>query len=463
MLLPSKSEEPAAQPSLAEQVRWLTREADDPQAAIALAQQYLAADPTPTMERQRVHYELAVGYWFAEDHAAALATFRQVVADYQNVELDRTSADFKVDDAQFFVGRFELDHGDRAEGLEALAQLIAGFPESDRRPEAMHALACELAIDGQFEQGRALALSLATDYVGNPLEPQAFHYAVAYLLSPEASGQGPTRQGTLNKQEQTGNLAEAKTYVEALISRHPNAPETVMSVQQVMWHYAYVTFEYEEAEPWARRIIELFPGTRAAAEAHLDLAKLGVHVREDFDAAYPLIDEAMAWALGHEDWGLLAMAMHARGQVLNREQRFDEAREAFLETLAFVDEHAEAEWLRIETKADYAGAYFSEGEWLAAQDETAAAQANYVAASQEYAAAVNRHADDVGWAPYLKFRLGLSYLKAGDRAGARQTFLRLVDEYPDNNWAWLAFSYMDLGRPRPERPAAVRIDEEENQ
>jgi TolA-binding protein len=430
------ADEPAAQRSFADQLRWLATEAGEAQAAIAAAQQYLSAQPELTMERQRVHYELAVGYWFAEDPAAALATFRDIVAVYQAAPFDRTSDEFKVDDAQFFVGRFEIDHGDRARGLEALAELITAFPESDRRPDAMWTLACQLAMDAQFEQGRAIAQALATEYTARPLEPQALHWAVAYLLSPEAN---PDRE------ERARNLPAAKVHVDTLVARHPNAPETTMALENLMWHHLD-RFEYGDAEPVARRIVELFPGTKSAAEAQMELAEMAAKLRDDFGTANELIDEVIAWAMEQHDVGHEAAFLLSKSRILVLELRCAEARLLAEDVIELALEHEDARPLLIWAEAQLAYAYF--------MDE------QYVVAAGEYARIVEQYPEETTWAPFLKYYVGLSWYYAGQYEKAREACIRVVEEHPDDGWAYGAWELMEgqIPKPRWTPPAEWGVD-----
>jgi tetratricopeptide (TPR) repeat protein len=117
----------------------------------------------------------------------------------------------------------------------------------------------------------------------------------------------------------------------------------------------------------------------------------------------------------------------------------------------------------VQTEAERAATYIEEGSMLLSRGDKETATARLMKAADEYAAALERHPDDAGWAPYLKHQIGLAYMLAGERDAARQAFVRLVVEHPDNGWAWVAFDYMDLGMERPERPPTVRMGGEDEQ
>lgn len=250
----------AVEQSIGDQIRQLMTDGENPQGAIAAAVQYLAAQPEVTLERQRVHYELAAAQWYAGDEDAALATFTQIVALYANAELDRASDEYRVDNALYFAGVMNEGYENTATAIEAFEALIAQFPASDCRPQAVFRLAYLRARDDQLEQAGTLAQALLTQYAGSEFEAGALRWAVCYLLSPEANPPVTTEEGAeeaTTDDPHARNLQLAVAAITALTTNHPNAPETSLSWQDLLGHYLGRN-EIDSAKLVARRTIELY-------------------------------------------------------------------------------------------------------------------------------------------------------------------------------------------------------------
>jgi len=508
--------------------------------------------------------------------------------------MDTTPADFKVDDALFFIGLLEIGGGDRAAGLDALEQLIADYPGSERRPRAMYTLACERALDGRLNEGHALAQALATEYNGTALDAPALHWAICYLLGPEANA--PEAGAT--DEDRAQNVSLAKTDLDVLVAMHPGERETAMGLEQMMWHHlnhnegedaalvarqilvlfsgvepgvadsalydasqteidygdrpvglaalertireypdfpgrpasigtlawqraadneldrgdaiaesliqeytdkplepqalasaaaywlwpwmhatdecpgiylakAKATidlltrkypqapetavmqdallyfhlhrFEHEEAEPIARRIINLFPDTVDGMKGRRELAELVVELRGDFETAHRLLDEALVWARDNGDLSLEAKLMWSRSRVLVREGRCLEGRDVAWTVVFTTQEHAGtdywADWLLPRAETQVAYSFF--------MDE------QYVTAADEFARLLVQYAEKDKWHPFWTFYVGLSWLEAGEHEMAKAAFTRLVEDHPEDGWAYAGWLLMQGQIPEP--------------
>jgi outer membrane protein assembly factor BamD (BamD/ComL family) len=281
-LLPSQSQEtgatPDAEETVAEQIRRLRRTENDPHAAIKLATQYLAANPALTMERQRVHFELAAAQLHAKDGDAALATFAKVVAQYEGLDLDLTSDEYRVDDAMFFVGVIQDGKGDRAAARKCLEAFIEQFPQSNWRPRAMLDVGSRCIARGETEHGLELLQALVSQYPDSESAPSAIHDITRWLLSPEAS---------VNEQSRAENVAAAHANLELLATKYGDAAQTTEAWSRVL-RYHNNRNEPDEANALARRMIGLYfdadpkvagRGLSVAALALLDAPELAADDR----------------------------------------------------------------------------------------------------------------------------------------------------------------------------------------
>ncbi|MBN2561376.1 MAG: tetratricopeptide repeat protein [Phycisphaerae bacterium] len=117
--------------------------------------------------------------------------------------------------------------------------------------------------------------------------------------------------------------------------------------------------------------------------------------------------------------------------------------------------------MRVQAEVDSAASYIEEGSALDSENKPVEAKACLMEAVKAFTALVEKYPDDPGWTPFLKFEIGFAYVVAGDKASAKEVFLQLVADHPDNCWSWVAFDYVDLGIERPTRPATVRVGEGE--
>ena len=376
-------------------------------------------------------------------------------------------------DSLFWAAQTEIKHGDRAIGAAALARFISAFPRSKHRIEAMYRLARVRAQDGQFEEARALAQALAAQYAGTPRHPGALRLAIRSLLSPGAkpdymtraqniqdakamidiltanypdSPQTPQairwaigcllgREAAADDEAHAQNLTAAKAMIEILTANYPDAPQTQKAHRNLLKHHT-LRYERAEAEPVARRIIELFPGTENAAKTQMDLAKVIVDIRRDFAPAHELIETAFEWARGYNDVRLEAHLLWHESYILTLEGRFEEARQAARQVIKLAEEHEAAAGLHIWADDRIAYTYFKAKE--------------YQQAAQQFTYVLERHADKESWAPFLKYRIGLSWFYAKEEDKAREAFVRLVQDHPEDGWSYVAFTRMDLGIERPE-------------
>ncbi|MBN1918396.1 MAG: hypothetical protein JW889_10830, partial [Verrucomicrobia bacterium] len=245
---------PVAVESVADQIRRLAIEGEDPQGAVAAALQYLAEHPEVTVERQRVHYELAATQFRAGDEAAALVTFRQIVAQYGNAAFDQAAGDYKVDDALYFISLLEDGAGTpegRAAAIAAKEALVAQFPTSNFRPRALIELG-SMYIENDEDRKPALGMArlrtLAQQHPDSEFAPAAIRTINAWLLDPRAWS---------DEQPEAECLATVKANVGLLAAKYAGSIDTRQARQDLLWYYDTQSHQ-EEATALARNIIAIY-------------------------------------------------------------------------------------------------------------------------------------------------------------------------------------------------------------
>jgi len=270
-LLPAQSQEtgatPDAEETVAEKVRRLAETEKNPRAAIKVATQYLAANTALTMERQRVHYELGAAHLFAKNQDAALATFRQVLAQYEGLDLDRASEEYRVDDALLFVGVLQGIKGDHAAAMKCYEALIEKFPQSNRRPRAMLSVGNDSIASGETERGLKILRALISQYPDSESAPSAILNIVTWLLRPEAS---------VDEQSCAANVAAAHANLELLATKYGDAVQTTDAWGRVL-RYHNQRRESDQVIALGRRMIGLyFDADPEAAGNALSVAALAL-------------------------------------------------------------------------------------------------------------------------------------------------------------------------------------------
>jgi TolA-binding protein len=268
LLLPltSQSQEAGAKPGaagpIADEIRRLMTEGENPKAAILLATKYLTEHPEKTMERQRVHYELAAAHFHNGDTDAALATFTEIVTLYANAQLDRSSGEYRVDDALYFVGMLKGAKGDRAAAMACFEELIQQFPQSNYRPRAMLDLGNMRIEDGKAEEGLKVLEALVAQHPDSEFAPAAICRMNMWLLSEQAAvgGQSPAE-----------NVAKAKANIDTLLAKYPDSPEVWSALRELAWHLGTsARFHLAGADAWAEHLFATVTGDMdkfAAAES----------------------------------------------------------------------------------------------------------------------------------------------------------------------------------------------------
>jgi TolA-binding protein len=361
--------------SVYDQVHRLRTVDKDYAAAQALAAQFLAAHTDTDIERQQVYFEYGLTLFDAQNWPAASAAFQALVAEYANTTLDRTAADFVVDDAAYYGAVTEHYHGDKALGIARYEAFLQSFPESNRWPKALLMLAgaheqtgdlpgalpvfeqlvrefpdSEYAPEAQIHVGHIL-LGMK-DYAGAAAAfeeiaqrwpdskhvPTAIQFANRALIHQELSD-WDLRNGAAATRT-VDNSAAIESNVDALVSTHTDDP-LVPGILLDLLNYqasrcALGSLPRAEADQHTVRIVEqmlaLAPEARPTIRAKLDLAT-AVHGTNP-GRAWTLVNEAATWAASQQDESLLNDAQFTTGRLLSQEGEWPAARAAWQELLS---------------------------------------------------------------------------------------------------------------------------------
>jgi tetratricopeptide (TPR) repeat protein len=351
--------------SVADEVKRLRTDEQDPAAAIALAEQYLTMNPALTLERQRVHYELGATQYAAKDYEAAAATFDRLVADYAVTTLDTSADEFVVDDAQFYIGVIEHYFGDRAKGIAAYEKAIDGFPKSNRRPQALMLLAGVHEQDGDKAKALARFEQLVAEHPKSEQAPEA-ELHVGHLLRdagkldeaiaafervaadwPEST-HAPTglmfanraliaqEIGSVkndgNRDSFIANEATLRANVELLEAKYGDSDEMAQAMQDLInyysnWHHFQVDPEFREkiqsAVTWLR---EHKAGSRQALRAVCEYALCVCAPNDDPQEAIFELDHVIAIARESKDESLLFDVQFNKAHLLKLMGETEQAR-----------------------------------------------------------------------------------------------------------------------------------------
>jgi len=361
----------AAAATVADEVKRLRTEANELDAAVTLAQQYLDANPELTLDRQRVHYELGATLYAAKDYTAAANAFRALVADYSTTALDKADEAFVVDDAQFYVGVIEHYFGDRAKGIEGYTEAIDDFPKSNRRPQALMLLAGVYEQDGEKAKALGRFKQLVAEHPKSEQAPEA-QLHVGHLLRADgkldeaiAAFQGipkdwpDTRHAPMallnaNRTLMEQELKEAEASdvqkddvicnedailanVKLLMEKYGKSEEVTQVMQDLINYYSSPVQLVRDSETLAnvKPIVDWLrehkPGARQTLRATCEYAVM--LDRDHLDEALAELDWTADFAREANDESLLFDVEFARARVLSQAGRTDEAREIWTKLL----------------------------------------------------------------------------------------------------------------------------------
>jgi TolA-binding protein len=363
--------------TVSEEVARLRTEANDLDAAVALAQEYLQNNPTLTLEHQSVQFELGRTYYAAKQYGAALAALRGLVADYSMTTLDTTNEAFVVDDAQFYVGVVEHYFGDRAKGIEGYTKAIDDFPKSNRRSQALMLLAgvheqdgekakalerfrqlvaehpqSEQAPEAQLHVGHLLRADrklddaiaafqrIPKDWPESKHAPMALLDANRVLMEQELS----SAEHAQSEEQILKNEEAIQANVKLLLEKYGDSEQTAQIMQDLINYYRNPHHVRRDAEAAVKTtetvtwLLENRPSTRQGLRAICEYAvMLG---SEHSEEALAHLDWVIEIARTADDTSLLFDARFAKAQVLRRAGEKEQAREIWTELLELAsDEH----------------------------------------------------------------------------------------------------------------------------
>jgi len=368
----------------ADEVRRLREEEQDYEAAMALAQQYLANHQELDLERQQVHFELGRAQYGAKDYDSALASLRALVGDYTVTSLDKTKEGFVVDDAQFYVGLIEHYFGDRAKGIEGYTKAIADFPQSNRRAHAMFNLGAVYLQDKRLDEGVSTYTALVDEYPDTDFAPEA-QLHVGHALREQGrlsdsvaafqrlaadwpdSPNAPTALLSSNRVLMAQEIASAEqaeteeaivknevaiqANVHLLMTKYPDSDVIAQVMQDRInyyknpRHWLYDKDAIAKAEAIVTWLRENKPGTRQGMRAVCEYA---IMLSSDKpDEALFWLDRLSETARTAEDESLLFDAQFAKGRVLKRIGQIEKAREVWTALVEVASDQHLADEIRI--------------------------------------------------------------------------------------------------------------------
>jgi len=377
----------ASAATVSDEVRRLRTEANDLDAAAALAQEYLQANPELTSERQSVQFELGRTYYAAKQYDAALTTLRGLVADYSMTTLDKASDAFMVDDAQFYVGVIEHYFGDRAKGiegytkaiddvpksnrraqalmllagvyeqdgekakaLERFKQLVAEHPKSEQAPEAQLHVGHLLRADGKLDDAIAAFQRVAKDWPESKHAPMSLLNANRALMEQEIKS---AEDANLSKEHVFSNEKPVQGNLKTLLEKYGDSEEIPQVMQDLINYYsnpAHLMYDPQArdkiraAAAWLR---QNKPETRQALRAVCEYAICGCSVADDPQEALAEMDDVMEMARASGDASLLFDVQFNKAHVLKLIGEVDKAREIWTQLLEVAPDDHTADEIRI--------------------------------------------------------------------------------------------------------------------
>jgi len=190
-----------------------------------------------------------------------------------------------VDDALFLIGRSYYEKGDYARAASYFERLGLAFSQSPHLPEAE--LYRGLALFRSGEAGSARIVLEGVKKRSPKLGELADYYIAIYEI-------------------EQGEVQEGVDSLVALVQRYPRFPYVKEAVSRIAEGKMQLA-EFEEAERWLRRYVELEPLPRLRAEAQMKIARCrleqgksdeAVRMVEEVRGKYPDLDEALNLILG---------------------------------------------------------------------------------------------------------------------------------------------------------------------
>ena len=307
---------------LCARLKALRKEQGKPEEAAQQALAFLQTHAEKDIARQKIYYEYCAALFQQQKFDDAKAAFIGLVNEYAETTLDKTSADFMVDDAQYFCAMIEQTQGEKDldKAIAAYEIVVEKFPKSNWRPNALITIGDIYREKKQYKESIDHYYKVIEEHPNSDLASNAFFYANRALIhSDKEADDQKTEIVEDNSNEIQQNIARMlKDYSEKDI--------TAEAVFDLINYYNTKT-DFSKAEEFCKTMFQYYPANKKTARAILEWADLVTRVEGEkhFDEVVGHIDLVKDEAIKRQDSELYENALFYKGLALMRKKDLDSA------------------------------------------------------------------------------------------------------------------------------------------
>lgn len=323
---------------LCARLKALRKEQNKPEEAAQQALIYLQTYPEKNMARQKIHYEYCAALFQQKKFDDAKTAFATLVNDYADTTLDKDSADFMVDDAQYFYAMIEQTQGEKDldKAIAAYKVVVEKFPKSNWRPNSIVTLGDLYREKGKWDDSLNYYYQIVADYPKSDLAPNALFWANRVLIDNVDNAVKRAIDPEQRFAERVDKQKEIKINITTVMHDYAGCQKIPDMLQDyivfLVWRKSKENVE--EMRGICNYIIDNYPGTPHAEYAREELAdNLRMGDATDQTIAGEIIDDGIKNCLGKGDTDKATNWMYYKAKLLMRQQKYEEVRQVVAQSL----------------------------------------------------------------------------------------------------------------------------------
>ena len=346
----------------------LRKEQNKPEEAAQQALIYLQTYPEKNMARQKIHYEYSAALFQQKKFDDAKTAFSTLVNDYAGTSLDKDSADFMVDDAQYFYAMIVQTQGEKDldKAIEAYKIVVEKFPKSNWRPNAIVTIGDLCREKGKRDDSLNYYYQVVADYPKSELAPNALFWANRVLIDNVDNALKKAFDPSQKDIDRVNKQKDIKFNIMTVMHDYAGSQKIPDMLQDyiVFLVWRQTKENLDEMRTICDYLIENYPGTPYAEYAKEELAdQLRKGDNVDQTIAGEIIDDGIKNCLGKGDMDKATNWIYYKSKLLMAQGKYREARQVLSESLEDMPDTP----IKYEIKRKIASSYRAEKKYAEAR------------------------------------------------------------------------------------------------
>ena len=401
-------------------IRALRKEQGKPEEAVQQALIYLQTYMEKNMVRQKIHYEYAAALFQQKKFDDAKTAFATLINDYAETTLDKDSADFMVDDAQYFAAMIEQTQGEKDldKAIAAYKVVVEKFPKSNWRPNAMITIGNISKEKEKWEDAIAYYNLLVKEYPNSSLAADSLFWTNRILIDHIDNAKRKFVDERVDDEEMVIKQDQIKANIDIVLKKYPTSDKVPEMMKDYIVYLVWraVPENRDELLETCSYLMEKYPNTSYAdyaKEEFIDASMLWGK-NEDLKILSNLLDESISDCLDKQNPEKTTSWMLLKGKLLVKEKKYGEARDLMKEALEIMPNTP----IKFEIQLTSAMTFVYERK--------------YPESREVFKQILEEFSDDKQKCAVIEFHNAMTYSNEKDYTQALNCFYKILADYPDS-------------------------------